>query len=178
MQEDAAQESDPKFVSENEDEHYHWSCTTTDKETEKPVPDVRIAWEFRGAYSKETNEYLSLWKKEFISDREGKYKVSVPKPVVDASRNVSFGVAIYIAHPKYLPRNGDYSYWPLRMPDDPVGQGLDHRHAQLEPGIRVSGQILKPDGSPARNLPIMFGRNRSGFGDSNGGYRHGFWTGH
>ncbi len=70
---------------------------------------------------------------------------------------------------------GASSFWPLRLPEDPQ-EGLDHRHIRLEPGVEVTGRVVLPDGSPAPDIPIMFARSRDGFGDSNGGYPHGFWT--
>ena len=149
---------------------YEWACTTVDEKTGEPVAGVRISWDFRRPQFT-AREDRCLWKKEFVSDREGRYDVSVAKSVVDAALD---RVCIEYHHPQYLPSRN--SFWPLRMPDDPVGKGLDHRHAKLKPGVEVTGLVVKPDGSPARNVTVMFARNRDGFGDTNGGYHHGFWT--
>ncbi len=154
-----------------ESDQYVWTCTTVDKRTGEPITGVHISWELRGPHRVAEAGEASLWKGQFVSDRNGKYEVRIPKSVVDAAGN---SVGIEYHHLRYLPSR--HSSWPLRIPDDPLGKGLDHRHAKLEPGVSVSGRIVQPDGSPARNVPVMFARSRDGFGDSNGGYEHGFWT--
>ncbi|TWU40562.1 M56 family metallopeptidase [Novipirellula artificiosorum] len=151
-------------------DQYHWDCTTEDKETGERIAGVKISWEFRTHHVNADGEQ-TLWKKAFVSDQDGHYKVSVPKSIVDAAMAL---VGIEYSHPEYLPRRD--SFWPLRMPDDPVGKQIDHRHAKLEPGVKVFGKMIHPDGSPAKDVPVMFARNREGFGDGNGGYAHGFWT--
>jgi len=158
-------------VAAADSDQYRWSCTTADEQTGKPVAGVRVSWEFRRPYSPAKGVEPSLWKQRFISDPQGRYEVAVPKSVVDAATR---SVGIEYHHPQYLPSR--HSSWPLRMPADPAGPGLDQRHIRLEPGVKVSGLIVRPDGSPAGNVPVMFARSRDGFGDSNGGYLHGFWT--
>lgn len=152
-------------------DQYRWSCTIADEQTGKPLAGVRVSWEFRRPYSPAKGVEASLWKQQFISNPQGRYEVAVPKSVVDSATRA---VGIEYHHPQYLPSRD--SSWPLRMPAEPVGQGLDHRQIRLEPGVKVTGVIVRPDGSPAANVPVMFARSRDGFGDSNGGYPHGFWT--
>lgn len=154
-----------------ESDHYEWTCSTADKKNGVPIAGVHISWELRRPHPVAAGEEASLWKGQFVSDQNGKYEVRIPKSVVDAAKN---SVGIEYQHPRYLPSR--HSSWPLRMPDDPIGKGIDHRHAKLEPGVKVNGRIVQPDGSPARDVPVMFASNRDGFGDSNGGYDHGFWT--
>ena len=158
-------------VAAADSDQYRWSCTTVDDQTGQPVAGVHVTWEFRRPYPLARGVDPSLWKTQFVSDQHGRYEVAVPKSVVEAAGR---SVGIEHHHPQYLPSRD--SSWPLRMPAEPAGQGLDHRHIQLERGVKVTGVIVRPDGSPAANVPVMFARSRDGFGDSNGGYWHGFWT--
>ncbi len=151
---------------------YVWHCMTEDKDTGEPVSQVRVTWDFQRSDRRadEAAGPLSVWKQEFVSDENGLYEVQVPKSVMDESRR---WLGIEYRHPRYLPSRN--SFWPLKMPDDPR-QGLDHRHILLEPGVKVTGRVILPGGAPAVDVPVMFARSREGFGDSNGGYYHGFWT--
>ena len=133
-------------------DQYEWTCSTADKKTGEPIADVHISWELRRPPRAAEGGEASLWKGQFVSDRNGKYEVRIPKSVVDAAQA---WVGIEYHHWRYLPSR--HSSWPLRRPDDPIGKDPDHRHAKLEPGVKVSGLIVQPDGSPARNVPVMFG---------------------
>ena len=106
---------------------------------------------------------------EFVSNDEGRYDVRVPKVIVDGARR---WVGIEYDHPQYLPSRN--SLWPLRLPDDPQEAGPPpHQAGARHP---CYGARCPSDGSPAPDVPLMFGSNRDGFGDSNGGFPHGFWT--
>ncbi|MHB0958675.1 MAG: carboxypeptidase regulatory-like domain-containing protein [Pirellulaceae bacterium] len=158
--------SEPPIAESNE---YIWHCTTIDRKTGTPIGGVRVAWELqRKQPIAEGTE--PLWKGEFVSGVDGRYDVHVPKAIIDDARP---WVRIDYDHPQYLPSRN--LFWPLRLPTDPQ-EGLDHRHIHLEPGVKVTGRVQLPDGSPASNVPLMFARTRDGFGDSNGGFHHGFWT--
>lgn len=161
----------PRAEDADAGEFYVWDCSTVDEVTGSPVAGVHVTWRFRRPHPVPAGTDPLLWEGAFVSDQNGEYQVRVPRAIVDA---VGFGVGIEYRHPRYLPQRG--STWPLRMPEDPLGKVPDHRHIQMEPGVKVFGVISNPDGSPARNIPVMFARSRDGFGDSNGGYYHGFWT--
>ena len=165
-----ADESAAEVRSTREPNEYIWHCTTVDKGTAVPIANVRVVWKFeRKPPLAEGSERWS-WKGEFVSNEEGRYDVRVPKAIVDDAPR---WVGIEYDHPQYLPSRN--SLWPLRLPDDPQ-EGLDYRHIQLEAGVQVAGRVVLPDGSSAPGVPLMFGSNRDGFGDSNGGFPHGFWT--
>lgn len=155
---------------------YQFDCEVRDAGNKEPIAGATVVWTFDRWDA--GGQRVVMWRGEFKTDARGRYRVELPKdrlpePMRSALAQGDTGPAaprwtvwIDAHHPDYLPiRESGY---PFYRPQEDRGIQPDHRNLELVKGNVVTGRLLRPDGKPAANVPLMLATHRDGFGDGDG----------
>ena len=155
----------PQLATEEEqaklEDDIVYRCDIADLKN-RPIADARITWTFR---HKETSK--PFWTREHISAADGRFKVRVPRVVND---NRTRTVELTVVHPDFpryeggLSMKGTDDPSPTKPPSKWVALGYaDHRHLRMSSGQKVTGTLVRPDGSPAVGVSVMVAHDRWGY---------------
>ncbi|MFO0821167.1 MAG: carboxypeptidase regulatory-like domain-containing protein [Pirellulales bacterium] len=172
------QEPDPADNAQQEAAEHtlKFDCDVRDANTKEPIAGATVAWTFDRWEA--GGRRVVVWRGEFKTDQQGKYRVDLAKANLPESLRTAlekgdinpisqrWSVWIDAHHPDYLPIRE--SGHPFFRPHEDAGIQPDHRHLKLVKGKVVTGRLLRPDGKPAANIPLMVATHRDGFGDGDG----------
>ncbi len=143
----ASPKEQPSAKAQAEDLQY--SGTVQDKATHQPIPGATITV-FLGLHDRATRNYRVLQETTHVSDADGSYRLQIP---AEATRK-SLSIELDIEHPEYVPATRLNGSLGAIREDLARGNRPFFETIEMRPGRAITGQVLEPDGAPARDVEV------------------------